>query len=501
MPRLTRLNFQIIFHIMGLLLLCNGGFMFFAALVSWYYDETVLMQISSAALITLFSGVVLMYFTRGHRKEIKKREGYVVVTFGWLFMTLSGTLPFVLSESIPNFTNAFFETMSGYTTTGATILNDIESIPRGILFWRSLTHWIGGMGIIVLAIAILPLLGIGGMQLFSAEAPGPAADKMKPRITDVAKRLWFIYVGLTLAQTVLLKVAGMGFFDAINHAMSTMATGGFSTKNQSVAVWNDNPLIQYIIIFFMFIGGMNFVLTYYGFKGRFRKILQDEEFKWYFLFVTGFTVVAALMIYFEADLGLSSLDHPMVLGPAESAFRHALFQVVGIITTTGFITADYTLWTPFLTVLMFGLFFLGGSAGSTSGGVKVMRHVIMIKNGVIEFKRALHPNAVLPVRYKGRGIRKEVVFNVLGFFILYMLSFIIGAVVLASLGLDLETALGASASSLGNVGPAFGSLGPIFNFDGLPDAGKWWCSFLMLIGRLELFTVLILLTPFFWRNR
>lgn len=501
MPRVARLNYQIIFHIMGLLLLCNGGFMFLSAIVSWYYEEAVLMQISSAALITLFVGVGFMFFTRGHRKEIKKREGYVVVTFGWLFMTFSGALPYVLSESIPSFTNAFFETMSGYTTTGATILNDIESIPKGILFWRSLTHWIGGMGIIVLAIAILPLLGIGGMQLFSAEATGPTSDKMKPRITDVAKRLWFIYVGLTLSQTLLLKLAGMGLFDSVNHAMSTMSTGGFSTKNASVAVWNGNPLIQYIIIFFMFLGGMNFVLTYYGFKGRFQKIFHDEEFKWYSLFTIGFTLVTALMIYFKADLGLSSIEHPMVLGEAESAFRHSLFQVVGIITTTGFITADYTLWTPFLTVLFFGIFFLGGSAGSTAGGVKVMRHVIMIKNGIIEFKRALHPNAVLPVRYNGRGIRKEIVFNVLGFFILYMLSFIIGAVGLALLGLDLETSLGASASSLGNIGPAFGFLGPINNFDALPEAGKWWCSFLMLIGRLELFTVLILLTPFFWRNR
>lgn len=501
MPRVARLNYQVIFHIMGLLLLCNGGFMIFAALVSWYYEEAVLMQISSAALITLFVGVGFMYFTRGHSKDIKKREGYAVVSFGWIFMTLSGTLPYVLSESIPSFSNAFFETMSGYTTTGATILNDIESIPRGILFWRSLTHWIGGMGIIVLAIAILPLLGIGGMQLFTAEASASTADKMKPRITDVAKRLWFIYVGLTLVQTLLLKLAGMGFFDAVNHAMSTMSTGGFSTRNASVAVWNHLPMIQYIIIFFMFLGGTNFVLLYYGFKGRFHKILQDEEFKWYSLFVIGFSLITAIMIYYKVDLGLSSIEHPMVWGEAESALRHALFQVVGIITTTGFVSADYTLWTPFLTVLMFGLFFLGGSAGSTAGGVKVMRHVIMIKNGIIEFKRALHPNAVLPVRFNGRGIKKEIAFNVLGFFILYMLSFIIGAVVLAFLGLDLETSLGASATSLGNVGPGFGALGPINNFDGLPDAAKWWCSFLMLIGRLELFTVLILLTPFFWRNR
>ena len=498
---MPRLNYKIIFHIMGLLLLCNGGFMLTAALVSWYYNDGVTMQISAASLITLLSGMFLMYNTRGHRKEIKKREGYIVVTFGWIFMAISGTLPFVISESIPSLTNAFFETMSGYTTTGATILNDIESIPKGILFWRSLTHWIGGMGIIVLAIAILPLLGIGGMQLFSAEAPGPSADKLKPRITDTAKRLWFIYVGLTITQAILLKTAGMGMFDAVNHALSTMSSGGFSTKNASLSFWNDQPLVQYITIVFMFLAGTNFVISYFGFKGRIQKILQNEEFKWYFIFTVLFSVITALVIYFFADLGLSSLDHPMVLGPAESAFRHALFQVIAIITTTGFITADYTLWSPFLTVLFFGLFFLGGSAGSTSGGVKVMRHVIMIKNGLAEFKRTLHPNAVLPVRFNGKSIGNEIVFNVLGFFILYMLSFIIGAVVLAALGLDLETAIGGAASSLGNVGPAFGDLGPVNNFDVLPPAGKWWCSFLMLIGRLELFTVLILLTPFFWRNR
>lgn len=498
---MPRLNFAIIFHIMGLLLLCNGGFMLLAALVSWYYDDGVTTEISTASLITMFAGVGFMYFTRGHRKEIKKREGYIVVTFGWIFMALSGTLPYVLSESIPTFTNSFFETMSGYTTTGASILNDIESIPRGILFWRSLTHWIGGMGIIVLAIAILPLLGIGGMQLFAAEAPGPSADKLKPRITDTAKRLWLIYVGLTVAETILLKAAGMGLFDAANHALSTLSTGGFSTKNASVAYWNDNPLVQYIIILFMFLAGTNFVLSYFGFKGRVQKILQNDEFKWYLTFLVSFTTVAALVIYFQADLGLSSISHPLVWGEAEGSFRHALFQVLAIVTTTGFVTADYTLWTPFLTVFFFGFFFLGGSAGSTSGGVKVMRHVIMIRNGVMEFKRMLHPNAILPIRYNGKAISSDIVFNILGFFILYMLSFIIGAVVLGFLGLDLVTAIGGAASSLGNIGPAFGALGPVNNFDVLPPAGKWWCAFLMLIGRLELFTVLILLTPFFWRNR
>lgn len=475
--------------------------MVFPVVISWYYQEGVTMQIFIACLITLFAGITLMFFTKDSRREIKKREGYIVVTFGWIFMALSGTLPYVISEAIPSFTNAFFETMSGYTTTGASILNDIESIPRGILFWRSLTHWIGGMGIIVLAIAILPLLGIGGMQLFSAESPGPSSDKLKPRITDTAKRLWFIYVGFTFAQTLLLWAAGMGLFDAGNHAMSTMATGGFSTKNLSAAYWNDTPLIQYIIIVFMFLAGTNFVISYFALKGKMQKVLHDDEFRWYSGFVVFFTIITALVIYFQADLSISSIDHPMVWGEAENAFRHALFQVLAIITTTGFVSADYTLWTPFLTILFFGLFFLGGSAGSTAGGVKVMRHMIMIKNGAFEFKRALHPNAILPVRFNGKAVRNDIVFNILGFFILYMLFFIFGAVVLAALGLDFPTAIGGAATSLGNIGPAFGALGPVNNFDSLPELGKWWCSFLMLIGRLELFTVLILFTPFFWRNR
>lgn len=498
---MPRLNSRIILHIMGLLLLCNGGFMLFAVLVSWFFEDGVTLQILSAALIAIFLGTLMMFITRHHRKQLKKREGYLVVSFGWILLALSGTLPYVISDSIPSFTDAFFETMSGYTTTGASILSDIEAMPKGILFWRSLTHWIGGMGIIVLAIAILPLLGVGGMQLFAAEAPGPSADKLKPRIADTAKRLWLIYVSYTIAQTILLKVAGMDLFDAVNHALSTLSTGGFSTKNASIAYWNGQPVIQYIIILFMFLAGTNFVLSYFAFKGRIQKVLGDDEFKWYFTFIAGFTAIAALIIYFQADVSLSSVDHPMVLGPAESAFRHALFQVLAIVTTTGFVTADYTAWTPFLFVFFFGLMFLGGSAGSTSGGVKVMRHIIMIRNGITEFKRSLHPNAVLPVRYNGKAISKEIVFNILGFFILYMLSFIIGALVFASMGINFETAIGGSAATLGNVGPALGGLGPVNNFELLPPAGRWWASFLMLIGRLELFTVLILLTPFFWRNR
>ena len=496
-----RLNYKIIFHFLGLLVLFNGGFMLLATLISAIYKDGVTYQLLRASVLTLFIGLLVMVFTRKHTKEMNKREGYIVVAFGWIIMSLSGTLPYMLTNSIPNFTNAFFETISGYTTTGATILNGIEAIPKGVLFWRSLTHWIGGMGIIVLAIAILPLLGIGGMQLFAAEAPGPNTDKLHPRITDTAKRLWLIYFGYTLAETLFLSLAGMSFFDAINHSMATLSTGGFSTKNASIAYWNDQPMIQYIIILFMFLAGSNFVLSYFAFKGRVQKIIKDEEFKLYFKFILAFTIITAVIIYFRADVSLSSIEHPMVFGAAESAFRHALFQVLSVITTTGFITADYTMWTPFLLVFFFGLMFLGGSAGSTSGGVKVVRHLIMIKNGFMEFKRTLHPNAVLPVRYNTKAISGDIVFNVLGFFILYMLSFIVGALVFSMFEIDFQSAIGLSASSLGNIGPALGNFGPVNNFAALPPLAQWWSSFLMLIGRLELFTVLILFTPFFWRNR
>ncbi len=485
---------------MGLLLLCNGGFMLLAAVVSGIYKDGATLSITLASISTMFAGVFAMYYTRGHRKEVKQKEGYIIVTFGWIVMSISGMLPYIFSGAIPDITNAFFETISGYTTTGASIMDDIESMPEGILFWRSLTHWIGGMGIIVLAIAILPLLGIGGMQLFAAEAPGPSADKLHPRITDTAKRLWLIYVGYTVAETILLKLAGMSFFDAINHALATLSTGGFSTKNASLAHWNDQPLIQYIIILFMFLAGTNFVMSYFAFKGKVQKVLKDEELKFYCLFILTATITAGLVIYFRANITELTPGYPMVLGKAESSFRHALFQVVAVVTTTGFVSADFTAWTPFLTIFFFGLFFLGGSAGSTAGGIKVMRHLLIIKNGLLEFKRTLHSNAIIPVRYNNKTVKEHIVYNIIGFFVLYMLLFIIGALVLGFLGLDFESSIGGAASSLGNVGPALGSLNPVSNFNGLPDLAKWWCGFLMLAGRLELFTVLILLTPYFWKR-
>ena len=499
---MTKLNKKLIFYIIGMLLVFNGAAMLISSIVSLIFDDGVIREIILSGFITIVTGCILMIMSKDNLRHINKRDGYVIVTIGWMTMVFSGMLPYYLTSSITFFPNLLFETMSGYTTTGSTILNDIEALPKSIIFWRSMTHWLGGMGIIVLAIAILPLLGIGGMQLFSAESPGTgiSSDKIHPRISDTAKRLWLIYVGLTIAETILLKLAGMSFFDALNNSMSNIASGGFSSKNESIAFWNDSPLIQYIIIFFMFLAGTNFVLIYFGLTGKFKKIIQNSEFKWYLSFISIFTVIVSIVLFTTVNLNETDIFHPQIYGTLESSFRHALFQVVAIVTTTGFVTGDFISWSPFVTMFFFGIMFLGGSSGSTSGGVKILRHLILIKNGILEFKRSLHPNAIFPLRHNKSVVEKPIVIHVLAFFILYLILFIIGAGVLSLLGLDFISAIGGAASSIGNVGPALGTLGPISNFDSLPVLGKYWCSFLMLVGRLELFTVLILFTPFFWRD-
>jgi len=497
---MNKINSQIIIHLMGVLLLFNGAFMFLSAFVSIVTKDGVTLEISLAAISLFILGALLMLATKNHNKQIQKRDGYIIVALGWIIMAFSGTLPYLFTNTIPQISNAFFETTSGYTTTGSSILTDIEILPKSIIFWRSTTHWIGGMGIIVLTIAILPLLGVGGMQLFTAEAPGPNSDKLHPRISDTAKRLWLIYVGYTLVETILLKLAGMTFFDAINHSMSTIATGGFSTKNASLSHWNHNPLIQYIVIMFMFISGANFVISYFAFKGKIKRIFNDEEFKAYFIFILFSVILVAILIFSQVDLTKGTFNHPQVFGKIESSFRHALFQVIAVVTTTGFVTGDFTFWTPFLTVFFFILMFVGGSSGSTSGGIKIVRHLLMIKSSFLEFKRSLHSKAIVRSRYNGSILDQSIIYNISGFFILYMLSFAFGALVFGFIGLDFESALGVSAASLGNVGPAIGQFGPSFTYSELPDIGKWWASFLMLLGRLELFTVLILFTPFFWRK-
>jgi trk system potassium uptake protein TrkH len=433
-------------------------------------------------------GGILWWISRKRSSDnLGKRDGYLIVTLGWLGMSLVGTLPYLFSGAIPNFTNAFFETLSGFTTTGASILDDIEALPKGIIFWRSLTQWMGGMGIIVLAVAILPLLGIGGMQLFVAEAPGLKPDKLQPRITATARRLWIIYVGLTLAEFVLLFLGGMSVFDAINHSLTTMATGGFSTKQDSIAHFN-SPFIQYTIIFFMFIAGTNFTLTYFGFKGKLKKVWANEEFRVYLLGMFIIGVVVSGGLFFTTDMGF------------EQSFRDALFQVVSIITTTGFISADYTAWGPFLTIMFFMFMFLGASAGSTAGGVKIVRHILLLKNGILELKRQIHPSAIIPVRLNKKAVSQDITSNVLAFIMIYMTIYVLSTFVMGLIGVDFVTALGSVATSLGNIGPGLGTVGPVHNFAHMPSIAKWFLSFLMLLGRLELFTVLILITPYFWKK-
>ena len=497
---MSKFNYKVILHIIGVLMLFNGGLMLLATMASWLMKDGVTFEMTLSAFMVMILGGFFMLISRNHEAQIHKREGYLIVTLGWVLMTITGMTPFILTDAIQDLPSVFFETMSGYTATGSTILTNIESLPAGILFWRSMTHWIGGMGIIVLAIAILPLLGIGGMQLFTAEAPGPNSDKLHPRITDTAKRLWLIYVSFTFAETLLLYLAGMSLFDALNHAMSTMASGGFSTKNLSLAHWNHLPWVHYIIIVFMFLAGSNFVLSYFAFTGKIKKVFQDDEFLAFAKSIFVFSLIVFIVLVTQVDLTNDSFDHPEVWGKIESSLRHSFFQVLAIVTTTGFVTSDYTAWTPFMTIFFFGLMFLGGSAGSTSGGIKVVRHLLMIKSGFLEFKRALHPNAIIQSRYNGKVVSKEIIGNILGFFILYMISFIIGSLVFGLMGLDFENAVGVAAASLGNVGPAIGDFGPASNYSELPALGKYWSSFLMLMGRLELFTVLILFTPFFWKK-
>ncbi|GJM29435.1 MAG: potassium transporter [Cyclobacteriaceae bacterium] len=483
-----KFNFKIIGSLLGILLVINGGFMLLCIPVSMVYQEGGTLPLIISAGISVSIGSLLWAVSRNRTdNNLNKRDGYLIVTLGWLSMSLVGTLPFLVSGAIPNFTNAFFETLSGFTTTGASILDDIESIPKGILFWRSLTQWMGGMGIIVLAVAILPILGIGGMQLFVAEAPGLKPDKLQPRITATARRLWIIYVGLTGLEFVLLWIGGMTVFDALNHSLTTMATGGFSTKQLSVAYY-DSPYIQYVIIFFMFLAGTNFTLTYFGFKGNFKKVWANEEFRVYSIGTLSLGILVCIGLYYNGESNI------------EQSFRDALFQVVSVITTTGFVSADYTLWGPAMSVFFFMLMFLGASAGSTSGGVKIVRHLLLIKNGVLELKRQIHPTAIIPVRLNNKAVSQEITFNVLAFIMIYLTIYVVSTIIMGLIGVDFVTALGSVATSLGNIGPGFGTVGPVHNFAHIPSIGKWFLSFLMLLGRLELFTVLILITPYFWRR-
>jgi len=482
-------NSSVIVYVIGTLLLLNGSLMLSCVPFAIYYDDqNHINTFLLCSLITISFGFLLRFLTKDEKNaEIKKRDGYLIVVSGWLCMTFFGTLPYLLTESIPSFTDAFFETMSGFTTTGSTILDEIESLPKSILFWRSMTQWIGGMGIIVLTIAILPLLGIGGMELFVAEAPGPTKDKIHPRIKETAKRLWIIYFSLTALETVVLMFFGLSFFDAINHSLTTTSTGGFSTKQESIAAFQ-NPFVEAVIVIFMFLAGTNFTMIYFGLKMKFRKIVNNDEFKWY---LSAVFILILLLSFYRTHTSSSDFIH---------AFREISFQVVSIITTTGYATADYTLWGSFLTFIFFLFLFSGASAGSTSGGIKIVRIILLIKNGLLEFKRRLHPKAVIPVMLNKQVISSTITYNLLAFIFLYLFVFTLGSIFLSFLGVDMLTSISAVASAVGNVGPGIADVGPSSSFSQLPTSAKWILSLLMLMGRLELFTVCVLFTPYFWKR-
>ena len=455
---------------------------------SIYFGDDDIPALLISGIGTSLTGFSFWFATRKTNKlDLGKREGYLIVTLGWVAMSVFGSLPFIIHGYIPSPTDAFFETMSGFTTTGASILSDIESMPHGLLFWRSFTQWIGGMGIIVLSLAILPLLGIGGMQLYAAEVPGITKDKFHPRVKETAKRLWVIYLAFTLIETILLMIAGMSFFDAINHSFTTMATGGFSTKNASTAYYT-SPYIQYILIFFMFIAGTNFTLHYLAIHKNFSFLKNNDEFRVYLYFIIVVSIFIALV------------HLPYVDFQPEEAFRQSLFHVVSLVTTTGYVSSNYENWAVFSRMIFLILLFIGGCAGSTGGGIKIIRHLLLFKNGYLELKRLIHPRAVIVARLNGKSVTPEIISNVQAFFIIYILIFVFGSILLSLMGVDFESSIGAAATCIGNIGPGFGTVGPVANFGHLPDMAKWVLSFLMLLGRLELFTVLIIFTPYFWKK-
>ncbi len=456
-------------------------------LVSLIYQDGQIWTLLSVFGITLLSSALLMYAGRKSKVEdIRRRDGYLIVSSGWFVAALFGSLPYFLGGHSSDWASAFFETVSGFTTTGATSFSDIEILPESILFWRSTTQWIGGMGIIVLTIAILPLLGIGGMELFASETPGPTKDKLHPRIRETARRLWVIYLMLTLLCGGLLDLGGMTAFEAANHAMCTMSSGGFSTRNASIAAWDSN-IIHYTIIVFMFFAGTNFTLLYLLYQGQWKRLRNNEEFRTYLsivLLLTG--ILTALSVFTNL--------------PGEMGFRDSLFMVVSIITTTGFVTADYQSWMPFVTLLFVMMMLSGASAGSTSGGVKMVRYILLMKNTALEMKRLVHPRAIIPVRFNGNSVQPSIIYNIQAFIVLYIGILIFGTGLLTAFGLRVDTAFGAALSTLGNIGPAIGHLGPMDTFADLSAPIKILLSLLMLIGRLELFTVLILFSPYYWRN-
>ncbi len=455
--------------------------------ISLYYSDGSAIPILISSLISISAGIPVWLIFKKNSSDLKVRDGFAIVTFSWLVMSFFGSLPFLISGQIPNITDAFFETVSGFTTTGASILTNVEAMPHGLLFWRSMIQWIGGMGIIVLSLAILPVLGVGGMQLFKAEAPGPTVDKLKPRIGETAKVLWQVYVLFSALETLLLIIGGMTLFDALNHTFTTMATGGFSTKNASIAHFNSS-YIDVIITVFMFIAGINFALHFRVLRGDTKLFFKNTE----FLFYLGLTIFSIAII---SCLLLWHGNYTTIL----DGIRYSSFQTVSILTTTGFASADYELWPLATQFILFLLMFIGGCAGSTAGGIKNMRIVILLRNGAAEMRKLIHPKAVVPIRFNEKIVPQEIISNILAFFVLFISTFVGATVIMTVLGLDIVTAMGSVIASLSNIGPGLGGVGPMDNYSHIPIVGKWVLSFCMIIGRLELFTVLVIFTRVYWK--
>lgn len=481
------INFKTIIRIIGILLLLETTMFLVCSGVSFYYRESDMLDFWKAGGITAGVGLLLAFLGKGGERQLTRRDGYVLVSFAWVAFSLFGMLPFYIGGYIPDITNAFFETMSGFSSTGATILNNIESLPHGILFWRSMTQWIGGLGIIMFTIAVLPIFGISGLQVFAAEASGPTHDKVHPRIGITAKWIWSIYAGITALLVGLLMLGGMDWFDSICHAFATTGTGGFSTKQASVAHYS-SPYIEYVISIFMFISGINFTLLLLFVNRKFKKFISNAELKFYFGSVILFTVIIALVLYYTSRMGM------------EESFRKSLFQVISLQTSTGFATDDYMKWTPVLWGLFTIIMLMGACAGSTTGGLKCIRMVILTKVSRNEFKHILHPNAVLPIRINKQVIPPSIVSTVLAFCFIYLIIIIVSTLLMMAMGVGTAESLGCVISSIGNMGPGLGETGPAYSWNALPDAAKWLLSFLMLLGRLELFTVLLLFTPDFWKQ-
>jgi len=472
------LRFNSVFHMLGNLLVFLGLTMILPLLCSLYYREPEAIAFLWSIALTVGAGFWMRRFRFDY--QISHKEGFSVVTLGWLLAAFFGAIPFLLSGTFTSFWDAYFETMSGFTTTGATVLTNIEQQPRGILFWRSMTQWLGGMGIILLFVAILPRLGTGGMQLMKAEVPGPVAEKVLPRVAQTAKVLWLVYVGISSVQFVLLYLTGLSPFEAATHTFTTMATGGYSTRDLSIAAFN-NLLAEVIIIIFMFIAGGNFALYYGLLKGNHRKLLMDGEYRFYV-----FTTVAAILLV-TGNLWLHVYD-----GLWES-LRYASFQVISLLTTTGYTTANYDAWPPFSRCILLLLMFLGGCGGSTAGAIKQVRFLILLKHSYRELYKMIHPRAVMPVRVGPKNIPEPVVASTLAFVFIYIIIAIISTLVLNILGLDIISAFSAVAATLGNVGPALGMLGPLHTYAGIPTLGKVILTLNMLCGRLEIYSVFVFL--------